>query len=203
MNTARQCGPGKGETVSNELILDSLRRRFRALFSLYEECMETTTLEQINHHLGENVMPIAFSLFHYVNMHDASFMMLSGEMFIANDEWMERIAPSIPDHGKHRTPGEMHLQQIGDKEAFTEYMNLVFGRTEAWLARLDPGELDRVLLTRPFGPAVASTYSARVAGEAGLTVLDGVECWLYQHGLRHMGEIEHARAFVGLTGFTS
>jgi hypothetical protein len=34
-------------------------------------------------------------------------------------------------------------------------------------------------------------------------VLDGIECWLYQHGLRHMGEIEHARAFVGLTGFTS
>ena len=189
--------------MSNELILDSLRRRFRALFSLYEECMETTTLDQINHHLGENVMPIAFSLFHYVNMHDASFMMLSGQMFIANDEWMERIAPSIPDHGKHKTPGEMHLQQIGNKEAFTEYMNLVFGRTEAWLRDLDPAELDRVLLTRPFGPQVANTYSARVAGEAGLTVLDGVECWLYQHGLRHMGEIEHARAFVGLTGFTS
>ncbi|NBR00908.1 MAG: hypothetical protein EBS48_00865 [Actinobacteria bacterium] len=193
----------KGGHMSNELILDSLRRRFRALFSLYEECMETTSLEQINHHLGENVMPIAFSLFHYVNMHDASFMMLSGEMFIANDEWMQRIAPSIPDHGKHRTPGEMHLQQIGDKDAFNEYMNLVFGRTEKWLATLDPAELDRVLLTRPFGPQVANTYSARVAGEAGLTVLDGVECWLYQHGLRHMGEIEHARAFVGLTGFTS
>ncbi|MEY4161447.1 MAG: hypothetical protein RI939_176 [Actinomycetota bacterium] len=90
--------------MSNELILDSLRRRFRALFSLYEECMETTSLEQINHHLGENVMPIAFSLFHYVNMHDASFMMLSGEMFIANDEWMRRIAPSIPDQGSTGPP---------------------------------------------------------------------------------------------------
>ena len=189
--------------MSETLALDSLRRRMRALFSLYEDATASMDLAHVNHRERDGVLPIAFSLFHYVNMHDASFMMLSGEMFIADDEWMQRIAPSIPDHGKHRTPGEMHLQQIGDKEAFTEYMNLVFGRTEAWLARLDPAELDRVLLTRPFGPAVASTYSARVAGEAGLTVLDGIECWLYQHGLRHMGEIEHARAFVGLTGFTS
>ena len=189
--------------MSNELIVDSLRRRFRALFSLYEECLETTSLEQINTHLGDNVMPIAFSLFHYVNMHDASFMILSGEPFICNDEWLARIAPAIPDHGKHRTPDEMHLQQIGDLDAFKEYMSAVFGRTEAWLATLDPADLDRVLLGRPFGPAIASTYSARVAGEAGITVLDGIECWLYQHGLRHMGEIEHSRAFVGLTGFTS
>ena len=188
---------------SNQLILDSLRRRFRAMFSLYEECLDTTTLDQVNQHLGENVMPIAFSLFHYVNMHDASFLMLSGQPFICDDAWLARIAPGIPDHGKHRTPGEMHLQTIGDLAAFREYMDLVFARTEKWLVDLDPSELDRVLLTRPFGPAIASTYSARVAGEQGLTVLDGIECWLYQHGLRHMGEIEHARAFVGLTGFTS
>ena len=37
----------------------------------------------------------------------------------------------------------------------------------------------------------------------GLTVLDAIECWIYQHGLRHMGEIELARAFVGLQGMTS
>ena len=34
-------------------------------------------------------------------------------------------------------------------------------------------------------------------------VLDGFECWLYQHGLRHMGEIELARGLVGLGGMTS
>jgi len=33
--------------------------------------------------------------------------------------------------------------------------------------------------------------------------LDGVECWMYQHGLRHMGEIELSRSFVGLAGMTS
>jgi len=75
--------------------------------------------------------------------------------------------------------------------------------TEAWLAELDPGTLTNVMIPRPLPPVVANTYSARVAGEDGITRLDGIECWVYQHGLRHMGEIEHARALVGLEGMTS
>jgi hypothetical protein len=189
--------------MSNELILDSLRRRFRAMHSLYEDATATMTLEQVNHREKPRVMPIAFSLFHYVNMHDASFMILTGEAPLCTAEVLDAIAPAVRDHGKHRTVDEMDVQQIGDYDAFIGYMNAVFARTEKWLAGLDPAELDRVLLTRPFGPQIANTFSARVAGEAGLTVLDGVECWLYQHGLRHMGEIELARAFVGLEGMTS
>lgn len=189
--------------MSNELILDSLQRRFRAMHSLYEDATATMTLEQVNHREKARVMPIAFSLFHYVNMQDASFMILSGEPFICNDEILDAINPSIRDHGKHKTVEEMDVQQIGNYEAFIDYMNKVFARTEKWLAQLDPAELNRVLLVRPFGPAIENTYSARVAGPDGLTVLDGIECWLYQHGLRHMGEIELARGFVGLEGMTS
>ena len=32
--------------------------------------------------------------------------------------------------------------------------------------------------------------------------LEVLECFVYQHGLRHMGEVEHARAFFGLGGMT-
>ena len=59
------------------------------------------------------------------------------------------------------------------------------------------------MITRPFPPQIASTYSARVAGPEGITLLDATECWIYQHGLRHMGEIELARGLVGLQGMTS
>jgi hypothetical protein len=189
--------------MSSELIVNSLQRKFRALFSLYEEATSTMTLEQVNYQEREGILPIAFSLFHYVNMHDASFMMLTGEPFICTQETLDAIAPAIPDHGKHKTVDEMQMQKIGNYEAFIEYMNAVFARTERYLPTLTLEELNRVLLTRPFGPAIANTYSARVAGEAGLTVHDGIECWLYQHGLRHMGEIELARSFVGLNGLTS
>jgi hypothetical protein len=189
--------------MSNELVLDSLQRRMRALFSLYEEATSTMSIEQVNHREREGILPMAFSLFHYINMQDASFMMLSGEAPIYNDEWAKRIQPAINDHGKHRTVQEMQFQQIGNYEAFIEYMNAVFARTEKWLAQLQPAELNRLVIPRPFPPQIASTFSARVAGEKGITVLDGIECWIYQHGLRHMGEIELSRSFVGLTGMTS
>ena len=97
----------------------------------------------------------------------------------------------------------MVFQRIGDDGAFQEYMRAVFARTETWLEELDPAELDRVVITRPFAPQIATTYSARVAGPQGITLLDATECWIYQHGLRHMGEIELARGLVGLNGMTS
>jgi hypothetical protein len=31
-------------------------------------------------------------------------------------------------------------------------------------------------------------------------VIDVTEAWIYQHGVRHLGELEHARALVGLAG---
>jgi hypothetical protein len=113
------------------------------------------------------------------------------------------VQPSIADNGKSKTVEEMIGQRIGNYEAFKEYLQTVFGRVHDWLATLDPNELTRVVIPRPFGPQIASTYSARVAGEVGITVLDAVECWIYQHGLRHMGEIELARGLVGLGGMTS
>jgi hypothetical protein len=189
--------------MSNAAVLDSLQRRMRAMFSLYDDALATMDLSHVNHFEREGVLPIAFSLFHYANMHDASFMMLTGTPPIWNDEWQRRVGVSVNDHGKHRTVDEMIHQRIGDLDAFAEYMRAVYSRTLGWLAGLDPAELDRVVITRPFPPQIASTFSARVAGEQGLTVLDGVECWLYQHGLRHMGEIEMARGLVGLGGMTS
>ena len=188
---------------SSPLVLDSLRRRMRAMHSLYHQAVSTMDLSHVNHFEREGVVPIAFCLFHIVNMIDASFMLMTGTPPIWNDEWQARVNMSINDHGKHKTVDEMIHQRIGDYDAFIEYMNAVFSRTEAWLDQLQPEELDRVVITRPFPPQVASTYSARVAGPEGITLLDATECWIYQHGLRHMGEIELARGLVGLGGMTS
>lgn len=189
--------------MADALILDSLRRRMRAMHSLYEDALESMTLDHVNHFEREGVVPIAFCLFHITNMIDASFMLMTGAMPIWNDEWSARVGMAIDDHGKHRTVDEMINQRIGDYDAFKAYQRTVFARTEAWLDDLDPAELDRVIITRPFPPQIASTYSARVAGPQGITLLDATECWIYQHGLRHMGEIELARGLVGLGGMTS
>ncbi len=83
------------------------------------------------------------------------------------------------------------------------HMHVVLAKTERWLADLVPASLSEIIVARPFPDRISSTYSAWVADEAGLTRLDGIECWMYHHGLRHMGEIEHARGLVGLQGMTS
>ena len=188
---------------TNIVVLDSLRRRMRAMHSLWEEAVDTMDLDQVNHVEREPVLPIAFSLFHYTNMQDVGFAVISGQPVLWDAAWQDRVSMAIDDHGKERTVDEMIHQRIGDYDAFGDYQRAVFARTEAWLAELDPAELTRVLVPRPLPPEVANTFSARVAGEDGITVLDALECWIYQHGLRHMGEIELARGLVGLGGMTS
>jgi hypothetical protein len=189
--------------TDGELLVDSLRRRMRALHSLYYQAVDSMDLEHVNHFERDGVLPIAFSLFHYTNMQDASFLLLSGAPPIWDPAWQARVGMAVDDHGKARTVEEMTNQRIGDYEAFKAYQRAVFTRTEAHLDTLTPTALRRVVIPRPFPDAIASTFSARVAGPEGVTVLDGVECWFYQHGLRHMGEIELARGLVGLGGMTS
>jgi len=189
--------------MTSDLLLDSLQRRMRTMHGLYDQAVSTMGPEHVNHFEREGVLPIAFSLFHYTNMEDVCFAVITSTQPVWNAAWQARVHMTIDDHGKHRTVAEMIHQRIGDYDAFCEYQRAVFDRTEAWLEVVDPTEFTRVLIPRPFPPAVATTYSARCAGPEGITILDATECWLYQHGLRHMGEIELARGLVGLGGMTS
>ena len=142
--------PGEtGTDTSVPLVLDSLQRRMRALFSLYEDAVATMDLDQVNHFEREGVLPIAFSLFHIVNMIDASFLLMTGTPPVWDDSWVARVHPAIADHGKHRTVAEMVHQRIGDYDEFQAYMGVVFARVEAWLADLDPAELTRLVIARP------------------------------------------------------
>ena len=186
-----------------EGILDSLRRRMRAMHSLWEDAVASMHVDHVNHVERTGVLPIAFSLFHFTEIEDGSVTMLGGPPPVFDASWAERIGLAIVDNGKARTVEEMSGQRIGDYGAFCDYQAGVFDKTEAWLATLSPEALDEVVVRRPFPAQIASTYSARVAGEPGMTRLDALECWVYQHGLRHMGEVEHARALVGLHGMTS
>jgi hypothetical protein len=175
----------------------------RALHSLWEDAVASMTVEQVNHVERKPVLPIAFSLFHMAQIEDGSATMLGAGDLVYDDALGKRMGLAIPDHGKHKTVDEMVEQRIGDYDVYCDYQSRVFARTEAWLGTLDQAALDEVIVQRPFPPQIASTFSARVAGEAGMTRSDAIECWIYQHGLRHMGEVEHGRALVGLQGMTS
>src|SRR5438309_4021857 len=184
-------------------VLDSLSRRMRAMHSLWEDAVASMTVDQVNHVERVGVLPIAFSLFHFTEIEDGSVALLGGPAPTFNSDWADRIVLAIVDNGKARTVEEMSEQRIGNYDAFCDYQRTVFDKTEQWLATLDDDVLDELVVRRPFPDQVASTYSARVAGDDGIRRLDAIECWIYQHGLRHMGEVEHARALVGLRGMTS
>jgi hypothetical protein len=79
----------------------------------------------------------------------------------------------------------------------------VLERTDRVLDTLTDDVLSEVLMPQ-LPPNMQQIFCALVIGPgAPLRKLDVLECFVYQHGLRHMGEIEHGRALVGLKGMTS
>jgi hypothetical protein len=180
----------------------SLSRRLRAVHSLYYEACATMDLEQVNQVVLPGVLPIAFSLVHQVLIEDGSVVFVGGPMPQMSESWATRMGLAINDPGKEKSIAEMMNQRIGDYDAFQEFQRLVYGATEQFVEAIDPSTFSEVVITHPYGKTIAQTFSARVGGEAGITRSDALECWIYQHALRHMGEIEHARALVGLTGMT-
>jgi hypothetical protein len=181
----------------------SLLRRVRVIHSLYDEACATMTLEQVNLVADPRALPIAFSLVHQVLIEDGSVVFIGGPSPLYSDEWGHRLGLAVNDPGKEKTVEEMMHQRIGDYDAFRQFQGLVFAATEGYIESLDPSTFNDIIVPHPYGPIVAQTFSARVGGEAGISRSDALECWVYQHALRHMGEIEHARALVGLSGMTS
>jgi hypothetical protein len=181
----------------------SLFRRLRAVHSLYDDACATMTLDRVNAVTQPSTLPIAFSLVHQLLMEDGTLVFIGGPPPQFDDEWAERLGLAIADHGKEKSVEEMMAQRIGDYEAFRQFQRQVFRTTEEYVAGVDPATLNDVLIRAPYGPVIADTFSARVGGENGITRSDALECWIYQHALRHMGEIEHARSLVGLGGMTS
>jgi hypothetical protein len=181
----------------------SLSRRLVAVHSLYDEACATMDLEQVNRVVVPGVLPIAFSLVHQLLIEDGSVVFLGGPMPQMSEGWATRLGLAINDPGKEKSVEEMMNQRIGNFDAFLEFQRLVFRATEDFVKGIDPTTFSDVIVAYPYGPTIAHTFSARVGGDQGITRSDALECWIYQHALRHMGEIEHARALVGLSGMTS
>jgi hypothetical protein len=181
----------------------SLSRRLAAVHSLYYDACATMDLEQVNRVVVPGVLPIAFSLVHQLLIEDGSVVFLGGPVPLMSEAWATRMGLAINDPGKEKSVEEMMNQRIGNYEAFLEFQRMVFQATEDFVTGIDPATFSDVIVAAPYGPSVAQTFSARVGGAQGISRSDALECWIYQHALRHMGEIEHARALVGLTGMTS
>jgi len=181
----------------------SLSRRLRAVHSLYYDACATMNQEQVNRVVVPDVLPIAFSLVHQVLIEDGSVVFLGGPMPQMSETRAARMGLAINDPGKEKSVEEMMHQRIGNYEAFLDFQGSVYRATEQFVEGIEPSSLGDIVVAHPYGATIAQTFSARVGGAQGISRSDAIECWIYQHALRHMGEIEHARALVGLRGMTS
>jgi len=117
--------------------------------------------------------------------------------------WSDRVGVNIDALGREESVEEMQRIRFGDFDAWKAYQTEVIRRTDGVLETLDEALLaEAVMPVLP--PNMQNVFCGLVIPKGGpLRKLEVLECFVYQHGLRHMGEIEHGRALVGLKGMTS
>lgn len=191
--------------MSDDVFIQSLRNRIRAMNILWERAISDMTLDQVNHHEREGVLPIAFSFTHFMHAQDQSISAVfrRESSLWASAGWQAKVNLAIDRLGREETVAEMRHQRIGDLDAWKEYQAAVIARTSETLETIDTAMLEMVVMPQ-LPPNMQNIFCGIVIGPgAPLRRLEVLECFVYQHGLRHMGEVEHGRALVGLQGMTS
>jgi hypothetical protein len=191
--------------LTTEDFVDSLRNRIRAMNTLWERAVADLSLAQMNHHERAGVLPLAFSFSHFIRAQDQAVSMpfLGEAPLWRTGAWAAKVGVSVDSFGREETVGEMERLTFADLDAWNAYQAAVLARTAAVLDTLTAERLGEVLMPK-LPPNMQNIFCAIVIGpDAPLRRLDVLECFVYQHGLRHMGEVEHGRALVGLGGMTS
>lgn len=189
----------------DDMFVASLRNRIRAMNILWERAASDLTVDQVNHHEREGVLPMAFSFSHYIKAQDQSIsrVFLREEQLWISAGWAQKVGVNIDALGREETVEEMQHLRFGDMDAWRAYQAEVIARTSRALDDITAESLSEVLMPM-LPPNMQNIFCAIVIGPgAPLRRLEVLECFVYQHGLRHMGEIEHGRALVGLQGMTS
>lgn len=189
----------------SDMFLASLKNRIRAMNELWQRAVSDMTLEQVNHQEREGVLPIAFSLSHFMRVQDqsASGPFLREQTLWEQGGWAAKVGVTVDRLGREESVEEMEHIRFGDFEAWRDYQTEVIARTQRVLDAVTEEDLAQVLLPQ-LPPNMQQIFCAMVIGPgAPLRKLEVLECFVYQHGMRHMGEIEHGRALVGLGGMTS
>ena len=182
--------------------MSDLAQRVRALHGLWERGVADLTLEQVNHVERDGVLPIAFTLVHCVRSEDVQAVNLFDRPEPLWSQHAPRlgVAGVLPSRG---TPVEDAQQvRLGDMDAWRAYQSAVFARTEELLAAATDELLDRIMFEGQRPASLEGGFLGAYVSEGPIRRRNAIEAWIFQHGSRHLGELEHARALVGLGGLT-
>ncbi|HUQ17789.1 MAG TPA: hypothetical protein VM070_08375 [Candidatus Saccharimonadales bacterium] len=181
---------------------EGLIARIRAMHWMWARGVADLSVAQVNHVERAAVLPIAFTLVHYVRGEDANASRVFDQSGMRWDAHVDRIGfkGEVPVRGSAMALAS--AVRIGDMDAWRAYQTAVFERTEAMLHALAPHDLEMLMFdgVRPDG--LESSFIESLVPSGPLRRGDLAEAWIYQHGIRHIGELEHARALVGLGGLS-
>jgi hypothetical protein len=177
--------------------------RMTAVNGLLDKAVTDLTLEQVNHRERPGVLSIAFSLAHVIAGQDRNVAkhLDRGPMLWESGGWGRRVGYTgeLPERGTPMSVAE--AIQFKDVDAWREYQSAVFARTGSAIANTPLARFDEIAVTdRPANAAGSFLFILVPSGP--IRLIDACEAYLFQHAARHLGEIEHARALVGLGGIS-
>lgn len=182
----------------------SIIQRVGAVHALWQQGVVDLTLAQVNHFERPGVLPIAFTLMHFVVGEDrnAARYLGAGALLWDEQEWAKRVGlvGEAPLRGTPMVDAERI--RLGDVDAWRLYQTAVFARTESALDSLPPGHFGEKAMDRPPAAALKGSFLGLIVPDGDPRIGDVCEAYLFQHAVRHLGELEHARALVGLGGLS-
>src|SRR3990172_12035484 len=126
------------EELMSEMFVNSLRNRIRAMNALYERAVPDMTLEHVNHHERASVLPIAFSLSHFMRVQDQSISgpFLGGPTLWDTGGWADKVGVTVDRRGREETVEQMGNLRFADFDAWRAFQSAVIARTDQVLAAL-------------------------------------------------------------------
>jgi hypothetical protein len=182
-----------------------ISRRIGSMHELWQRSVEDLSLEQANHFERPGVLPLTFSLLHFVRGEDGvvSTMILEESTLWESGGWKDKVGSNV-DAAPRGTPMEVAESiRFQDLDAWRRYQSAVFQRTEGLLTS---GMIDweKIMFDGKLPGGMLTSFLGQIVGPEGpARLIDVIEAFIYQHGLRHLGEIDHARAVAGMQGVST
>jgi hypothetical protein len=198
-----QTSVSRASSVSEEWRA-SIARRIAAVHALWQQGVSDLTVEHVNHLERAGVLPNAFSHMHLVDGEDrnAARYLDAGVMLWDEQGWAKRVGLVGQPPVRGTPMADAELIRLGDMDAWRAYQSAVFARTERALAALPLERFAQKAMDRPPADKLKGAFIALLVPEGEFHVSDVCEAYLFQHAVRHLGELEHARALVGLGGLS-
>lgn len=178
-----------------------MAKKMVAAHNSWEKAVSDLTLEHVNHHERSGVLPISFTLMHLVNTEDFRMCerITGQDPLWVTGGWAERVGVNVPAVFRG-TPLEIaETLRFANIDAWRLYQSATFAQTQQLLTDANAERWEETFLDA-VPPAMYGGYLHLLVGEGPVSLGNYLEVVLYHHSLRHLGELEHARSLVGLTG---